>query len=92
MKTEEISKDPEKYRGHLIGRNMEDIDQKVEPYPFPSTKVLELDMEKRGVVLDDEKIKTADTKKLCPQCGADLTDTTHCPNCGTRPFEKKKED
>ena len=49
-------------------------------------------MEKRGVVLDDEKIKTADTKKLCPQCGADLTDTTHCPNCGTRPFEKKKED
>jgi hypothetical protein len=49
-------------------------------------------MEKLGVVLDDEKTKTAEkTGQIkCPRCGADAPDC-HCPNCGTEPFEKRPE-
>lgn len=49
-------------------------------------------MEKRGVVLDDEKTKTADVTKKCPKCGAELRDPDCCGTCGTEPFEKRKED
>ena len=50
------------------------------------------EMEKRGVVLDDNKTKTAGVEKRCPSCGTELTDPTHCPNCGTEPFEKRRND
>ena len=53
-------------------------------------------MDKLGVVLDEEKTKTAGTKKVCPECGADLSadnsKTDWCPNCGTKPFEKQPEE
>jgi ribosomal protein S27AE len=53
-------------------------------------------MEKYSVVVDDEKVKMAGTKK-CPSCGADLTmdihakdaDPPRCPACGsTEAYEK----
>lgn len=49
-------------------------------------------MEKLGVQVDDSKTKTASEKKTCPECGAELlknTNVPQCPNCGTKPFEKK---
>lgn len=49
-------------------------------------------MEKFGVVIDDEKVKTAESGTKCPMCGRDLSDQTvpgYCPNCGTKPFEKQ---
>jgi uncharacterized Zn finger protein (UPF0148 family) len=51
-------------------------------------------MEKLGVVLDDEKTKTASRDEHCPECGAPLYprktgDIPQCPNCGTKPFEKR---
>lgn len=49
-------------------------------------------MDKRGVVLDDEKTKTADKDCRCPNCGAKLNEHGYCVNCGTEPFEKRKED
>jgi hypothetical protein len=53
-------------------------------------------MEKRGVVLDDEKTKQASTENHCPKCGAELGKSVNfegpwCPNCGTEPFEKRPE-
>jgi hypothetical protein len=48
-------------------------------------------MEKYGVEIDKEKVKTAGAKKVCPECGAELSFITTpptCPNCGTKPFEK----
>jgi uncharacterized Zn finger protein (UPF0148 family) len=49
-------------------------------------------MEKYGVVLDDEKSKTAGSSKTCPKCGRAL-DTIEgqpwCPVDGTEPFEKR---
>jgi hypothetical protein len=51
-------------------------------------------MEKLGVQVDDNKTKTASEKKTCPECGAELlkdSNVPQCPNCGTKPFEKKKE-
>ena len=54
-------------------------------------------MEKLNVVLDDEKTKTAGTRK-CPKCDADLTmdihardtDPPRCRRCGsTEAYEKK---
>ena len=50
----------------------------------------QINMEKRGVVLDDEKTKTADVTKKCPKCGAELRDPDCCGTCGTEPFEKRK--
>jgi len=55
----------------------------------------EIDMEKLGVQTDEEKNKTASETKNCPACGAALKQNTNvptCPNCGTEPFETKKED
>lgn len=58
-------------------------------------------MEKYAVVIDDEKSKTAGSGKNCPECGKDLSNQLkpnkngeilplwYCPNCGTKPFEKK---
>lgn len=57
-------------------------------------------MEKYGVVLDDEKVKTAGSDKTCPTCGTPLASTAYaqgeivsppwyCPKCGTKPFEKQ---
>ena len=53
----------------------------------------ERDMEKLGVVLDDEKSKTASAGKGCPSCGSQLekSDYPKCPRCGTAPFEKKNK-
>ena len=68
---------------------------RVEPLPFPTTKVLEMDMEKHGVEKDDSKTKTASvTSGSCPRCGKELTKENgvyieHCPYCGTFPFEKR---
>jgi len=51
----------------------------------------ERNMEKLGVVIDDEKSKTASAAKGCPRCGSKLeqSDYPKCPRCGTAPFEKK---
>lgn len=59
-------------------------------------------MEKLGVVIDDEKVKTADADKRCPKCGMSLASSAYtggegqivsppwyCPKCGTEPFEKR---
>lgn len=48
-------------------------------------------MTKYSVVLDDEKVKTADSAQKCPQCGAvvDKSTPNYCENCGTCPWEKK---
>jgi ribosomal protein S27AE len=59
-------------------------------------------VEKLGVVIDDEKTKTASTEKSCPKCGTSLAVTAYnqgesvsppwwCPKCGTAPFEKRPE-
>lgn len=48
-------------------------------------------MEKRGVVYDDNKTKTAEQRKHCPKCGSDLDEPNKCPNCGTEPFERKPD-
>lgn len=59
-------------------------------------------MEKYGVEIDDEKVKTGGSVKTCPKCGRALPDRQsqpdqsgnvsppwYCPNCGTEPFEKQ---
>ncbi len=53
-------------------------------------------MEKRGVELDDEKIKQAAAKDhVCPRCGRELMKgddgeyENRCPVHGTEPFEKR---
>lgn len=49
-------------------------------------------MEKLGVVLDDDKTKTASTSTSCPQCGGTIENGARwCPNCGTEPWEKRPE-
>lgn len=51
-------------------------------------------MEKLGVILDDEKVKTASTKLGCPMCGAPLISKdgiASCPVHGTEPFEKRPD-
>ena len=50
-------------------------------------------MDKYAVVLDDHHMKTAmDGAAPCPSCGSNKVNhrgvTPHCPNCGTRPWEK----
>ena len=54
--------------------------------------------EKYGVAQDPEKTKTAqrdpEGPAKCPECGAAITkhgDVLKCPNCGTRPFERKTD-
>ena len=53
-------------------------------------------MDKYGVVLDEEKTKTAGTDEKCPKCGSALgfgkmiaKEFPFCPKCGTEPWEKK---
>ena len=58
---------------------------------YIKTRLKELEMEKRGVVTDDEKTKTAEQDKKCPKCGATLNEHSYCSNCGTEPFEKKPD-
>jgi hypothetical protein len=55
-------------------------------------------MEKYGVVTTEDKNKTASVRflfeKKCPKCGKALTtesNTPHCPDCGTEPFEKSEK-
>lgn len=48
-------------------------------------------MEKYAVVLDDEKVKTANAGRLCPSCGSNIDTPKYCPNCGTKPFEKQSQ-
>lgn len=49
-------------------------------------------MDKYAVVVDESHAKTAAAKGSCPSCGSGRVNTTgltpHCPNCGTRPWEK----
>jgi hypothetical protein len=56
------------------------------PYAFP-----EESMEKLGVVIDDEKVKTGSKGMTCPSCGTSLLSKSKCDSCGTEPFEKKPE-
>lgn len=46
-------------------------------------------MTKLGVVLDDEKDKTASqgSTRICPVCGEELDDAGACPKHGTEPLE-----
>jgi hypothetical protein len=47
-------------------------------------------MTKYGVVLDDEKEKTANEKsevRICPVCAEELDDAGACPKHGTQPLE-----
>ena len=53
-------------------------------------------MEKYGVQIDDEKVKTAEERPSteCPDCKTLLrpseeTGVLFCPKCGTQPFEQK---
>lgn len=48
-------------------------------------------VEKRAVVLDDEKTKTASTQKTCPSCGDEMEEKAYCMRCGTEPFEKRPQ-
>lgn len=53
-------------------------------------------MDKLGVVIDDNKDKTASKEARCPKCGEEVhydphRNTPWCQNCGTEPFEKKAE-
>lgn len=48
-------------------------------------------MDKLGVVLEDEKVKTGSEGALCPTCGTKLSKPQWCPKCGTEPFEKRPE-
>ena len=50
-------------------------------------------MDKYGVVTSDEEAKIASKEgRPCPLCGSRSVDyagaTPHCPNCGTKPWEK----
>lgn len=56
-------------------------------------------MDKYAVVTDDEMLKTAmKGASPCPSCGSRSVNhrgvTPHCPNCGTKPWERhaKKEE
>jgi predicted nucleic-acid-binding Zn-ribbon protein len=49
-------------------------------------------MEKLGVVIDEEKTKTASKGSSCPKCGGRVyyeNSYPKCEKCGTEPFEKK---
>ena len=50
-------------------------------------------MTKLGVVLDDDKTKTAGkgSDRICPICGSKLDDAGACPVHGTQPFEPTKK-
>lgn len=55
-------------------------------------------MEKYGVELDDEKVKTGSSDDRCPKCGDPVQygamkskKAPWCPKCGTEPFEKHPE-
>ena len=55
-------------------------------------KMTDEGMTKLGVVLDDQKTKTATTdseseERVCPRCGKTLDDAGACPEHGTEPFE-----
>jgi len=52
-------------------------------------------MQKYGVTTDEEMIKEAGKgagPRVCPLCQAALDDGGACPNHGTEPFERTKED
>lgn len=48
-------------------------------------------VEKRAVVLDDDKTKTASEEKTCPGCGDPMQEKQYCMRCGTEPFEKRPD-
>lgn len=49
------------------------------------------EMEKYGVVVQDDNTKTASTVAVCPKCGKpiDVATPNYCKDCGTLPWEKK---
>ena len=53
-------------------------------------------MDKYGVQQDSEFAKTANsTNDSCPECGEKIQmkgSVCWCPNCGTKPFERKNGD
>lgn len=54
-------------------------------------RMAEEGMEKYGVQLDDDKVKTAGEQQegTCPECGSNLDGGGACPTHGTEPFEKR---
>lgn len=39
---------------------------------------------------EDQNVKTAVDKKVCPKCGAKLSGNPPvCPSCGSEPFEER---
>lgn len=53
-------------------------------------------MDKFAVVLEEPNIKTASKSgQPCPECGSAKVNynglTPHCPECGTRPWEKRPD-
>ena len=53
-------------------------------------------MDKYAVVMSDVAEKTAALQgRRCPECGTNNVNytgsTPHCPNCGTRPWEKRTD-
>lgn len=50
-------------------------------------------MTKLGVVLDDQKTKTAEQGevRICPICGKELDDAGACPDHGTEPLEPNEQ-
>ena len=48
-------------------------------------------MDKYGVVIDKSMVKNASKDACCPSCGRVLSQPNYCSNCGTKPWEKRKD-
>lgn len=50
-------------------------------------------MEKYGVELDDQKVKTSkEGKETCSRCGKSLDENRLCPKHGSEPLERRADD
>lgn len=52
--------------------------------------------DKYAVVIEEDDAKVASAEgRTCPSCGSDKVNysgmTPHCPRCGTRPWEVRKD-